>query len=181
MSASPSLLPALHQLLQALDAPAVECPFCDKARGGGPHDPTCPTRAAHRELDALLASEPGMPRTDFLHKLFDQQVPQKAGWTASGEAEAAAQLAALETTLVTLCARRAAAAAEAGALQERLQARDQANVHLCLALAEAVLPYEALLLDRPSQKWIAPAVWAAMEQACTTARRVIAAPEAHHG
>jgi hypothetical protein len=41
------------------------------------------------------------------------------------------------------------------------------------ALASAVIPYEALLLDSESRRWIAPEVWSAMETAVTKARAAL--------
>lgn len=45
------------------------------------------------------------------------------------------------------------------------------------ALVACALPYEALLMDRPSREWIAPGVWATMEKAVIAARAVLAPPE----
>lgn len=41
------------------------------------------------------------------------------------------------------------------------------------ALVETAIPYEALLTDAQSRKWIAPEVWASVEQAVKAARSAI--------
>jgi len=41
-------------------------------------------------------------------------------------------------------------------------------------VAACAIPYEALLLDEPSRKWIAPAVWETMQRAVLEARRALA-------
>ena len=41
------------------------------------------------------------------------------------------------------------------------------------ALAQAALPYEALLVDAASRKWIAPEIWSAIETAVTAARAAL--------
>jgi hypothetical protein len=61
-------------------------------------------------------------------------------------------------------------AIEAAARREaRMSARTLAE-----ALVECVIPYEALLVDAESRKWIAPQVWEAMERAVLAAREVLA-------
>ena len=41
------------------------------------------------------------------------------------------------------------------------------------ALVECLLPYEALLADADSRKWIAPEIWTVIEQAVARSRMVI--------
>lgn len=41
------------------------------------------------------------------------------------------------------------------------------------ALVVSAIPYEALLLDAESRKWIAPEVWNAIEQAVTAIRATL--------
>lgn len=41
------------------------------------------------------------------------------------------------------------------------------------ALVKCAIPYEALLADKASRKWIAPRVWAAMEAAVLEARALV--------
>lgn len=45
------------------------------------------------------------------------------------------------------------------------------------ALALCAIPYEALLMDRESRKWIAPEVWSDIERAVIAARAALAAVE----
>jgi hypothetical protein len=45
------------------------------------------------------------------------------------------------------------------------------------ALAKAAIPYEALLMDVESRKWIAPEVWTAIETAVTAARAALSGKE----
>lgn len=40
-------------------------------------------------------------------------------------------------------------------------------------LTGAVIPYEAILMDSESRKWIAPVVWEAIKNAVTSARAVL--------
>ena len=49
------------------------------------------------------------------------------------------------------------------------------------ALVECALPYEALLADTESRKWIAPSVWEAMERAVVIARAALLRPAATEG
>lgn len=41
------------------------------------------------------------------------------------------------------------------------------------ALTQAAIPYEAILMDSESRRWIAPAVWGAMENAVAAARAAL--------
>jgi ribosomal protein L16/L10AE len=50
---------------------------------------------------------------------------------------------------------------------------DTQTLNLRRALAECVLPYEALLMDAESKKWIAPEIWADIERAVIAARSAI--------
>ena len=42
------------------------------------------------------------------------------------------------------------------------------------ALVNCAIPYEAILMDAGSQKWIAPEIWQAMTDACVKARAILA-------
>ena len=50
----------------------------------------------------------------------------------------------------------------------------EALAWLKAALVECALPYEALLLDQESRKWIAPTVWKAIETAVAASRAALA-------
>ena len=58
---------------------------------------------------------------------------------------------------------------------DKIEKRDAQIKVLRKALAEAALPYEAILMDQPSQKWIAPSVWTAIQEAVSKVRAALAA------
>lgn len=59
-------------------------------------------------------------------------------------------------------------------VQEQSTVTLQAEVKgLREALIAAVIPYEALLIDSESRKWIAPEVWAAIENAVAALRAAL--------
>lgn len=49
---------------------------------------------------------------------------------------------------------------------------DDALLRACVELA---LPYEALLMDHESRRWIAPEIWKAIETGVATIRSIVAA------
>ena len=57
---------------------------------------------------------------------------------------------------------------------QRLHAKSlEKNTELKAALAACVLPYEALLLDKESRKWIAPEIWNEIEASVAAARKAL--------
>lgn len=53
----------------------------------------------------------------------------------------------------------------------------ESNAKLLQAMAKCAIPYEGLLIDTESRKWIVPEVWAAMENAIVSAREITEAEE----
>src|SRR3990167_8139701 len=58
------------------------------------------------------------------------------------------------------------------ALTALAQERER-NASLLKLLVESVIPYEALLADAESRKWIAPSIWGAMEECRDKVRALI--------
>ncbi|HAM56008.1 MAG TPA: hypothetical protein DDX89_04655 [Candidatus Omnitrophica bacterium] len=57
--------------------------------------------------------------------------------------------------------------------EKELENARERNASLLKLLVESVIPYEALLADAESRKWIAPSIWGAMEECRDKVRALI--------